>query len=50
MIIDRDIRVAVYASGVTIIHSRFASYLDMARDCCSETELLLRLGYPSSSF
>lgn len=49
MIIDRDICVAVYAFGVTIIHSRFASYLDMASNCCSETELLLWLGYSSSS-
>lgn len=50
MITDRDICVAVCAFGVTIIHSRFASYLDVASDCCSETELLLWLGYLSSSF
>jgi len=47
MIADRSISVAMYAFGVTIIHSRFASYLDMANDCCSETELLLWLGYLS---
>lgn len=50
MITDTNICVAMYAFGVTIIHSRFASYLDMASDCCSETELLLWLGYPSSYF
>lgn len=47
---DRNVRVATCAFGVTIIHSTFASYLDMARDCCSETELFLWLGYPSSFF
>lgn len=35
---------------MTIIHSRFASYLDMGSDCCSETELQPWLGYPSSTF
>lgn len=50
LIADRNVCVAVCAFGVTIIHSAFASYLDMARDCCSETEFFLCLGYPSSSF
>lgn len=50
LIADRSVCVAVSAFGVTIIHSAFASYLDMGRDCYSETELFLWLGYPSSSF
>lgn len=50
LIADRTVCVAMRAFGMTIIHSAFASYLDMARDCCSETELFLWLGYPSSSF
>lgn len=50
LIADRNVCVAMCAFGVTIIHSAFASYLDVTRDCCSETELFLWLGYPSSSF
>lgn len=38
MITDKNICAAMYAFGVTIIHSRFASYLDMGSDCCGETE------------